>query len=190
MKISPFFSSFFLVIIQFSGVLSKGYIEECDCSSKMSIDQALIKYSTLQNDTSLYIKNSRCYKCSKVYVGDNNQCALFFTPHSFRLYIVNTQNNSIIYTKRDYKFGEHGIYTVSYNSNTIEIFEEKEPIDTYKPLQSLVIVIIVITFFVFLPSIRKIFPSCSCSSSPSCFSSSSFPSFSSICCIAVLFLFE
>lgn len=146
-------------LLNFQDILSTGFIEESDCDSKMSIDQALIQFQT-NKDVSLFATSHICYKCSRTYVAENNQCALLFTPHPFRLYIVESNTTSVVISKRDYTFGEHGIYTISYgidneNPNKIIIKEEKQPVDTYKPLISLLIVIFTLTFFVFLPTMSK-----------------------------------
>lgn len=132
-----------------------GYIEsDVSCDEKMGIDQALIKFRTTNSLYSLYGTNHICYKCSKTLIAaTNNDCALIFTPHPFRLYIL--ENNTNVMVKKDYEFGEHGEYIITYNENTnkITIDEEKPPIDSLKPLTTLLTVIIIMTFFVFLPTL-------------------------------------
>lgn len=145
-------------VLYFQSILCRGYIEQADCNSKLSIDEALIKYQTNNNQNILYATNKECYKCSRTFVSSNEECALLFTPHQFRLYIVNNNTEKVI-SKRDYTFGEHGIYLIKYDdiTNKINIEEEKEPINSLKPLEDLLIVIFLIVFFVFLPSIGKLF---------------------------------
>jgi hypothetical protein len=164
---------FLLFLSSLSSVLSIGYIEQVDCDEKMSVNQALIKYRyenpnsengiipssslSLSSSTpfSLYGTNHICYKCSKTLIAnEQNQCGLLFSPHPFRLYILENETQHVM-TKRDYTFGEHGIYTITYNSGTnkITIDEEKEPVDSLRPLMDLLSVIFVFTFFLFLPSL-------------------------------------
>jgi hypothetical protein len=159
-------SFIFLLILSFiSSISSLGYIEPVDCDEKMTIDHALIQYQHSSNPPpgfiySLYATNSICYKCSRTLVAnDNQQCALLFTPHPYRLYILlENETTSTVLTTRDYTFGEHGSYVVSYDNQEIIIDEEKEPIDSLRPLVDLLSVILVFTFLVFLPSLGNSLP--------------------------------
>jgi hypothetical protein len=154
----------FLFIFVFSFCISRisslGYIEQVDCDEKMTIDHALIFYDgDSAGAYSFYATNSICYKCSRTLVADEDQqCALLFTPHPYRLYITSKNDSETILTQRDYTFGEHGVYTVSYDSDNkkIIIIENKEPIDSLKPLMNLLTVIFVFTFLVFLPSLGNL----------------------------------
>lgn len=141
-------------------VASESAIEPVDCTAKMLIDQALITYeiddgSTLQ----LFATNSQCYKCVKSIVATSNgQCALLFTPHEWSLYIVDSTTNHVV-AQRDYTFGEHGKYTISLSSsNKIRISEDKEPTDSMAPLNTLIIIICVIVFLAYVPSIGNYSP--------------------------------
>lgn len=111
--------------------------------------------SMINSSFSLYGTNHICYKCSKTLIAnEQNQCALLFSPHPYRLYILDNETQQVM-TKRDYTFGEHGIYTITYNPNTnkMTIDEDKEPVDSLRPLMDLLTVIIVFTFFLFLPTL-------------------------------------
>lgn len=149
------FNFYYLIFFQSLFIYSIGYIQsDISCNTKMSIDQSLLKFHTDNNLYSLYGVNHICYKCSKILIAnENNQCAMVFTPHSYRLYIL--YNMTDIITKRDYLFGEHGVYIITFNHNSQEITidEEKSPIDSMKPLIDLFIVIIIFTFFIFLPTL-------------------------------------
>jgi hypothetical protein len=135
--------------------LGVGYVDMADCSEELGMDQALIRFENPQaSAVSLYAKNSLCYRCSRTLVAnENDQCALLFTPHLWRIYIVDNNSSSVI-SKRDYTFGEHGKYTIALSAEgQVTISEDKQPIDSMKPLNTLLIVLFVVTFIAFLPSI-------------------------------------
>lgn len=119
------------------------------CEQRLSIDRALIQYQTNDFGVQLFATNSFCYKCAKsVIVSEAGSCAILFTPHEWSLYAISNQTNEVLASK-DYTFGEHGEYIVSYTEGSLFVSEEKSPIDSYTPLYivaGLVFALVVATF--------------------------------------------
>lgn len=132
----PFFATVFCILIQVV-VNAEGEpsIEaNSECNVRLSIDRALIQFDTAAVGMELFATNSYCYKCSKSLIAsESGSCAILFTPHEWSIYAVNNETKQVFATK-EYTFGEHGEYIVSYSQGQLSVNEVKSPIDTYTPL--------------------------------------------------------
>lgn len=145
--LSAFFYLFTLLTVNGEGEPS---IEaDSECEVRLSMDRSLIQFEAMDFGVQLFATNSYCYKCSKSLIAsENGNCAILFTPHEWSLYAISNQTQEILASK-EYTFGEHGEYIVSYDGGSISISEEKSPIDSYTPLYivtGLIIALIIVTF--------------------------------------------
>jgi hypothetical protein len=128
------------------------------CNQRLSVDRALIKFATspaegeVNGGVQLEATNSYCYRCAKTVIASGDgSCAVLFSPHEWTLYAVNNVTMEVLAAK-DYTFGEHGEYTVTYTqAEGLLVSEDKSPIDSYTPLYvvaGLVVALAVATFAV------------------------------------------
>jgi heparan-alpha-glucosaminide N-acetyltransferase len=122
---------------------------DSECEVRLSIDRALIQFEVAEFGVELFATNSYCYKCSKSLIASGNgECAVLFSPHEWSLYAISNQTQEVLASK-DYTFGEHGEYVVSYTEGSLYVSEEKSPIDSYTPLyivSGLIVALILVTF--------------------------------------------
>lgn len=120
------------------------------------VDRAKVFYAGVPG-YNLYATNSLCYRCSKTLVAKAStdgsfSCAAMFTPHLWKLYIVNdaadstyTDNAAISHTT--YTFGDAGEYQVNIDANNnfaIDVVETESPTNAMLPLYVLLAILFTI----------------------------------------------
>jgi hypothetical protein len=143
-------------IIIYNSFVSCNTIDHISCDEDVNeIDRAKIIFTTDINDNNLNISlfaiNSECYQCSKTFVAKINECAIMYTPFSWKLYAFNVDAGEEIAPSIDYTFGEQGEYTINIPTgyNNINIEQTKESLDSMQPLivlLSLIFVIIILSY--------------------------------------------
>jgi hypothetical protein len=137
--------------------LDEAIMVNVGCGKKMGMDQALIEYvADVGSPLQLMAINSQCHKCIKSLVAEEGGvCSLLFVPHQWSLYIVDPATSAVI-AQKDYTFGEHGKYSISLDAtNAIHVEETKEPTDSMRPLNTLIIIVFVVIFISYIPSMGK-----------------------------------
>jgi hypothetical protein len=124
-------------------VQSTNYVDPmgaCDDSID-EVDRAKIFYSNSQG-FDLYATNSLCHKCSRTFAakgltnGDYS-CVSMFTPHMWKLYIVDPNDPNTVLAKTTYTFGDEGEYHITTdpsNNFAITVTETNSPTDVMLPL--------------------------------------------------------
>lgn len=153
--VAVFLSTLFIA----APVFATNYIDplsSCDDSID-EVDRAKIFYSNADG-YDLYATNSLCHRCSMTLVAKATTdgsftCASMFTPHMWKLYIVNSQDPSastadpVSVSKTTYTFGDEGEYHISTNPNdnfAITVTETNSPMDAMFPLYVLIGVLVAV----------------------------------------------
>ena len=151
-------------------VMSTNYVDPMDaCDDSIDeVDRAKIFYSSVEG-YDLYATNSLCHKCSRSFAAkglgvDNFSCVSLFTPHMWKIYIVDSSDPGTVLSKTTYTFGDEGEYHITVDPNNdfaITVTETNSPTDTMMPLYILLGVLTAVVIGAFgIPILYdKIYPS-------------------------------
>lgn len=133
-----------------SWVCGQAIMEGVNCEETLAINDALVSFTTDNpDDYVLQGRNSYCYKCAWSRVAASGTCSHLFSPHEWHLRVLDQSTGSVV-AKKDYTFGEHGEYNVTYDfSHGLQVHEVREGIDSMKPLTVLISMLIVFIFLCF-----------------------------------------
>lgn len=98
--------------------------------------------NTQNNNLSISLINTDCYKCSKTlltnFPTDDAVCFAIWVPFEWSVYLMKDNQETTV-SERKYLFGEQGQYNIIANddSSTIEIDEFVTPINSLLPLEIL-----------------------------------------------------
>jgi hypothetical protein len=115
-------------------------MEACDDSID-GVDRAKIFYSNTQG-YDLYATNELCHKCSMTLAATSNadgsySCVSMFTPHMWKLYVVDSADPAKVLSKTKYTFGDEGEYHITVdpdNNFEIAVKETNSPTNAMFPL--------------------------------------------------------
>ncbi|KAJ1434428.1 hypothetical protein B484DRAFT_446661 [Ochromonadaceae sp. CCMP2298] len=120
-------------------------LDSCADADLNEVDRAKISFSVPASSQAydLYATNALCYRCSMTLVGEGAvgtaSCASLYTPHEWRLYLVDPTDPGVVVAQTSYTFGDQGEYAVSVVGASmgelqLHVAETESPVDPYVPL--------------------------------------------------------